>query len=297
MTTYLMKTCPSCGQQNMQSGNDCWRCGTALDPAPPAVTDQPVAAIAAPSALPDQSTPVSASGPSPLVPPEMSEKPSHPVWAPPNPEAAVPPTFCRACGSPIDSRAVICPRCGVAQQGVRRSDLDSTPGPGGAGPTGLRADYIWAARRFRRWFSEQSTAIKAVVVTTAVVSVILMILLAGSAPSDGQSCVGASQSDIQAWVDSKSGDIPSGVSHSDVASRVSQLCSSAQNANQPQSFDNELLQLATGVGGSSSNQSSGSVATQPDTSPVPQGGCTSRPDLNDPNSSDPNQNLPACPGY
>jgi hypothetical protein len=35
--------------------------------------------------------------------------------ASPSERVGVPPTFCRACGGGIDSRAAICPRCGVAQ--------------------------------------------------------------------------------------------------------------------------------------------------------------------------------------
>jgi TM2 domain-containing membrane protein YozV len=56
-----------------------------------------------------------------MTQPDSSSAP--PLWAGPRPEQ--PPTtppvstaFCRACGQSIDSRAVICPKCGVPQAAV-----------------------------------------------------------------------------------------------------------------------------------------------------------------------------------
>ncbi|MCW3101320.1 MAG: hypothetical protein JWL77_6938 [Chthonomonadaceae bacterium] len=56
-------------------------------------------------------------------PPVRLSRPELPAGAP----SAVPPTFCRACGRPVDSRAVICPACGVAQH---PADPVFTPGGG-----------------------------------------------------------------------------------------------------------------------------------------------------------------------
>ena len=81
-------------------------------------------------------------GPSPHSsgPPEPPERPSQVAWTPPN-AGALPPTFCRACGSPIDSRASICPKCGVAQHAVNLSVL-STQEPKSVG-LAIFLSFIW----------------------------------------------------------------------------------------------------------------------------------------------------------
>ena len=60
----------------------------------------------------------------PVAPEAAMQAPSHaiapraesgPPWSGP-----VATTYCYACGLPIDARAAICPRCGVAQQGTAK---------------------------------------------------------------------------------------------------------------------------------------------------------------------------------
>ena len=174
---------------------------------------------------------------------------------PPYPVGGVPPTFCTACGAPIDSRAVICPRCGVAQHGVTSSGYERAAAQGSAATT-IKSGTLWT----RDWLRGRSKAARVALVIVPVIFLLLVVIvIRGHAPSDGQSCIGASDSDIQAWVDSKSSNIPSGVSQSLVAQQVSAICSTAQNANMPQSFDNDLLQLA--VSGASSQASTDSTTT------------------------------------
>lgn len=52
--------------------------------------------------------------PPPVAPPPSRTTPPAPPPAPPE----VPTVFCQACGTQLDARAVVCPRCGVAPRGA-----------------------------------------------------------------------------------------------------------------------------------------------------------------------------------
>ena len=142
MTTYTIKTCGACGKGNMDDASGCWRCGTAFDNFASTVTDPPRAIESEPTASSRELDPTSSMAslsPHSSGPPEPPERPSQVAWTPPN-AGALPPTFCRACGSPIDSRASICPGCGVAQDGAV---------PSGSGHTSASFARQGVAARFR----------------------------------------------------------------------------------------------------------------------------------------------------
>jgi hypothetical protein len=80
----------------------------------------------------------------------------------------------------------------------------------------------------RSWRRRHSAAIWAVAACT-LLAVALGVALAtgnekGGPPADGSDCVGASASEIRAWVRSHEKEIPSGLPLSDVADQVEKRC-------------------------------------------------------------------------
>lgn len=66
-------------------------------------------------------------------------------------------------------------------------------------------------------------------------------LIRTNTPSEGSSCVNSSEAEINAWVNSKSGEIPSGLSKTSIEEKVQGICQEARTTNEPQDFDEGLL--------------------------------------------------------
>lgn len=61
---------------------------------------------------------------------------------------------------------------------------------------------------------------------------------------NGQSCVGASESNVNAWVKARQEDIPAGISLQHVENAAYSICSAAKTEKRGQAYDNELLAVA-----------------------------------------------------
>ncbi len=63
-------------------------------------------------------------------------------------------------------------------------------------------------------------------------------------PVDGESCEGASESEVAAWVKGKQEEIPGGISVERVQSQAYSVCAAATKEKRQQAFGTELLSVA-----------------------------------------------------
>ena len=101
----------------------------------------------------------------------------------------------------------------------------------------------------RGWYERQSKGGKVAFLISTVLAILIMGGLIAHAlsthtPHEGQSCLGASESEVNAWVQGKQSEIPSDVSISAVEGDVSGICTDAQTSHESQSFDAQLLEIA-----------------------------------------------------
>lgn len=170
--------------------------------------------------------------------------------------------FCPRCGEPSSGHSY-CGNCGLQLSAGTPGSAEPVPGPPPAetkpeqglesGPgdfSSMRrvasAEY-WKEPIFGlqlRWFMALWGG------GWAFVFIVLALTLGlQGVPSDGETCLNASSSEVSAYVDAHKDRIPEGVSTDAVKSGIEDLCRGAAISHTPQSFEPELVDLGVTYAG------------------------------------------------